>query len=96
MSFHAELRSALDSKLAELTTSRQSVPRTTSEYRDADEIVPEIITLKELRISLREGWQRACEAYSASHDGEQLDEELIAGYADGVVREFILDIAVSP
>jgi hypothetical protein len=96
MAFRSKLRSVLSSKLAELTTLRTSTSPKASEDQDVDEVVPEVLSLNKLKLGIREDWQHACEAYAALHDGGQLDEELIVGYVEGVVREYILDMAVSP
>lgn len=95
MTFQAKLRSVLDSNLAELSTARKSIPRQLSDDEDSEEVIAEVISLKKLRLRVRDDWQRACEEYTASHEGNQLDEDLITGYTEGAVREYILDTVVS-
>lgn len=95
MDFRSKLLAIQSTKLADLTSIRNSDPRKASEDQDVDEIVPEVISLKKLRLDVRNDWQHACEAYTNSHDGEQLDEDLITGYVEGAVREYVLDRAVS-
>jgi hypothetical protein len=95
MNFRSKLLAIQSTKLADLTSIRNSDPRKASEDQDVDEIVPEVISLKKLRLDVRNDWQHACEAYVTSHDGEQLDEDLITGYVEGAVREYVLDRAVS-
>jgi hypothetical protein len=95
MNFRSKLLAIQSTKLADLTSIRNSDPRKASEDQDVDEIVPEVISSKQLRLDVRNDWQHACEAYATSHDGEQLDEDLITGYVEGAVREYVLDRAVS-
>lgn len=95
MNFRSKLLAIQSTKLAELTSIRSSSPRKASEDEDVDEIIPEVVSLKKLRLDVRNDWQHACEEYATSHDGEQLDEDLITGYVEGAVREYVLDGAVS-
>jgi hypothetical protein len=93
MNFLDRLRSLAQARLGELTSARESDPRDLSEV-DEEDLVREIVPRKQLKANLRDDWQHASEEYASSHQGSQLDEELITAYVEGAVRDFVLDVAV--
>ena len=94
MDFLDRLRSLAQSRLEDLTAARDSNPRDLSTV-DEEDLVQEAVPRKQLKTNLRDDWQHASEDYTSSHEGSQLDEELIPAYAEEATRDFILDAAVS-
>jgi len=94
MDFLDRLRSLAQARVKELTTARESSPQDLSEV-DEEDLVREIVPRKQLKANLRDDWQRASEDYTSSHEGSQLDEELIPAYIEETARDCILDAAVS-
>jgi hypothetical protein len=92
MDFYARLSSLAQSRLDGVTKTRG---KTWRDQEDPDDTDPEIIALKKLKTDIRDDWQRVSEEYTSTHGGGQLDEELIVGYIEGAMRDFILDAAVS-
>jgi hypothetical protein len=58
--------------------------------------IPEQGSSKQRIETIRSEWQAACEEWTSLNVSEVLDEELIVGYAEGAVRQLVLETAVGP